>query len=152
MRGRSLSFIVVVVQSPSRVQLLAIPLDCDTRPPCPSSPWACNTVLYSIGFYFRQQIYPQIGCHFRWSSQFILFGANSNCPPLFPHEHVGHLLGLGGLLFGAYLLPFFIQFVRFSTARISEWSIIPSASESCFVKILHCSTCQSWCGPTQHGS
>ena len=66
---------------------------------------------------------------------FILSGAISNCPPLFPSSILDTFCP-AGLIFRCHIfLPFYTLHVVL-VASILEWLAIPSSSEPCFVRTL----------------
>ena len=80
-----------------------------------------------------------------WPSCFILSGAVSSCPLLFPSS-ILDTFQLGGLIFQCHIFLPFHTVHGALTARIPEWFIIASSSGPCFVRTLHCLgwPCMAW--------
>ena len=71
-----------------------------------------------------------------WPSHFILFGAISSCPPLFPSNILDTVLP-GELIFWCHIFLTFYTVHGILTAIILGWFAIPSSSGSRFVRTLH---------------
>ena len=85
-----------------------------------------------------------------WPSRFILSGAISNCPPLFPSS-ISDTFWHRGLIFQCHIfLPFFTVH-GVLVARILEWVVISSSSGPHFFRTLHYDL-SILGGPAQHGS
>ena len=99
---------------------------------CPSY----SIVLYSIYFTFTSRHNRNWASFPLWPSCFILSGAISNCPLLFP----GSILGtfkLGGLIFWHHIsFPFHIVH-GILQARILEWVVISFSIGPRFVRTRH---------------
>ena len=113
-------FVVVVVQSPSCVQLFATP---------------CTSALQApLSFSISQSLLRFIYIELVMLSQHFI--AISDCPLLFPSS-ILDTSQLGALIFQFHIfLPFHTVHGAF-IARILEWVIISSSSGPCFVRTLH---------------
>ena len=70
-----------------------------------------------------------------WPSSFILSGAISSCPLLFP-SNILDIFQLGGLIFWCHIFLPFYTFHQVLTASLPEWFAIPSPTGSRFIRTL----------------
>ena len=101
-----------------------------------NSRFLCNTVLYSIRFYFHHQTYPQLSIisalaqlrHCFWSYGVVLHSS--------PAVHWTPY-NLGALIFWYHIfLPFYAVFGLLTAILLKRFAI-SSSSGSCFVRTLH---------------
>ena len=105
---------------------------------------------YSIGFYTHQQTHPQLSIMSTLVHCFILSGAISNSPLVFPSS-ILDIFRPGGLILWCHIcLAFYTIHEVFIPSKLG-WFAIPSSSRSCFVRTLHYDPSVLG-GPTWHGS
>ena len=116
----------------------------------------CFSVLATVLFFIASTLLSPADTtvtehHFPlWPSCFILSGAISNCPPLFPSSILG-TFRLGRVIFWHHIsFPFHIVY-GILQARILEWVAISFSIGSRFVRTLHCDPSVLG-GPAWHGS
>ena len=102
----------------------------------------CRIIFYSIRLYFHHHSHPQMNVISALASHFILSGAISNFPPLFPTS-ILDTYQPGGLIFWCHIFLPFHTVHGVLTTRILVWFAIPSSRGLCFSE-LSTMTHPSW--------